>query len=70
MGLERQSCCCMKVSNDPGALMDWLAHRTTAALVLADGSEFHGYSFGHPGSISGEVVFNTGAWGHVCTCCE
>lgn len=31
-----------------------------AMLVLRDGREFRGYSFGHRSSIGGEVVFNTG----------
>ncbi|HPM12059.1 MAG TPA: glutamine-hydrolyzing carbamoyl-phosphate synthase small subunit [Bacteroidales bacterium] len=34
-------------------------------LVLADGTEYHGYSFGHETSISGEVVFNTAMTGYV-----
>ncbi|CBZ54796.1 hypothetical protein NCLIV_052220 [Neospora caninum Liverpool] len=33
-------------------------------LVLADGTEFLGYSFGFPGSVGGEVVFNTGMVGY------
>ena len=35
-----------------------------AKLVLADGSEYAGYSFGAPTSIAGEVVFNTGMVGY------
>jgi carbamoylphosphate synthase small subunit len=34
-------------------------------LVLADGTEYHGYSFGYETSISGEVVFNTAMTGYV-----
>ncbi|MEG0162972.1 MAG: carbamoyl-phosphate synthase domain-containing protein, partial [Mucinivorans sp.] len=37
---------------------------TPARLVLEDGSEFQGYSFGAPGSISGEVVFSTAMTGY------
>jgi carbamoyl-phosphate synthase small subunit len=35
-----------------------------AALVLEDGSEFQGYSFGARRNTSGEVVFNTGMVGY------
>jgi carbamoyl-phosphate synthase small subunit len=33
-------------------------------LVLEDGTEFKGKSFGHEGSVSGEVVFNTSMTGY------
>jgi carbamoyl-phosphate synthase small subunit len=33
-------------------------------LVLADGTQFSGESFGAPGAVSGEVVFNTGMVGY------
>lgn len=35
-----------------------------ACLVLADGSVFQGWSFGAPGTVMGEVVFNTGMTGY------
>lgn len=35
-----------------------------ALLVLADGSSYHGWSFGGPGTAIGEVVFNTGMTGY------
>lgn len=35
-----------------------------ALLVLADGSAYHGWSFGAPGTTIGEVVFNTGITGY------
>eukprot|EP00117_Sycon_ciliatum_P002084 scpid10248/ scgid7469/ Carbamoyl-phosphate synthase [ammonia], mitochondrial; Carbamoyl-phosphate synthetase I len=35
-----------------------------ARLVLKDGPEFEGYSFGHESSSSGEIVFNTGLVGY------
>lgn len=35
----------------------------TANLVLEDGTKMKGYSFGHPASTAGEVVFNTGLAG-------
>jgi len=38
--------------------------RQSAKLVLADGTEFAGYSFGANCSTSGEVVFNTGMTGY------
>ena len=37
---------------------------TPAILVLADSSIFRGISVGHPGSTSGEVVFNTSMTGY------
>ncbi|KAM8807030.1 carbamoyl-phosphate synthase [ammonia], mitochondrial [Eudromia elegans] len=36
----------------------------TANLVLEDGTKMKGYSFGHPSSVAGEVVFNTGLAGY------
>lgn len=39
-------------------------HLTRARLVLEDGSEHEGISFGHRGSVAGEVVFNTGMVGY------
>ncbi|MDP4225156.1 MAG: carbamoyl-phosphate synthase domain-containing protein, partial [Bacteroidota bacterium] len=33
-------------------------------LVLEDGTEFAGKSFGYEGSVSGEVVFNTAMTGY------
>ncbi len=35
-----------------------------ACLLLEDGSEFHGYSFGYQGSTAGEVVFSTSMNGY------
>ena len=35
-----------------------------ALLVLADGSIFHGWSFGATGTVVGEIVFNTGMTGY------
>jgi carbamoyl-phosphate synthase small subunit len=35
-----------------------------AKLVLEDGAEFEGFSFGFPGNTNGEVVFNTGMVGY------
>ncbi len=35
-----------------------------ALLVLADGSSYRGWSFGAPGTVMGEVVFNTGMTGY------
>lgn len=36
----------------------------TAKLILEDGSEFEGVSFGYEGNTNGEVVFNTGMVGY------
>ncbi|XP_078536709.1 carbamoyl-phosphate synthase [ammonia], mitochondrial [Lissotriton helveticus] len=36
----------------------------TANLVLEDGTKIKGYSFGHPSSVAGEVIFNTGLGGY------
>jgi len=46
------------------SLIQWLAARRPASLELADGNSFQGWSFGHPSSTSGEVVFNTGMVGY------
>ncbi len=35
-----------------------------ARLILTDGSEFRGYSFGYEKSVAGEVVFNTAMTGY------
>ena len=35
-----------------------------ALLVLADGTTYHGWSFGAVGTAVGEVVFNTGMTGY------
>jgi hypothetical protein len=37
-----------------------------AELVLDDGSRFDGWSFGALRPVTGEAVFQTGAW-HACT---
>jgi len=39
-------------------------HKTKSKLILEDGTEFYGYSFGSETSASGEVVFNTGMVGY------
>ncbi|PHJ23419.1 carbamoylphosphate synthetase, partial [Cystoisospora suis] len=44
--------------------LDLAGELKPAMLVLKDGREFRGYSFGHQGSIGGEVVFNTGMVGY------
>ncbi len=44
--------------NNPG-------YMTEAILVLEDGTEYRGYSFGAESSAAGEVVFNTGMVGYV-----
>ena len=43
---------------------------SSAILLLEDGTYFEGLSFGAVGTISGEVVFNTGMTGYqeVITC--
>ncbi len=41
-----------------------ISQRTQATLILENGVEFHGYSFGAEVSVSGEVVFNTGMVGY------
>jgi len=50
--------------SEPGALTEWLSNRASAKLELQDGSIFEGFSFGHPGPVAGEVVFNTGMVGY------
>ncbi len=39
-------------------------NRVSATLILDDGSEFHGFSFGASKSTSGEIVFHTGMVGY------
>jgi carbamoyl-phosphate synthase small subunit len=39
-------------------------YHTPALLVLADGTVYRGWSFGAPGTVMGEVVFNTGMTGY------
>jgi carbamoyl-phosphate synthase small subunit len=41
-----------------------MKENTEAKLVLEDGSEFTGKSFGYEGNTNGEVVFNTGMVGY------
>src|SRR5512138_1832156 len=38
--------------------------RTRAVLALEDGTLFEGRAFGHPGEVTGEVVFNTALCGY------
>ena len=38
--------------------------KTKAKLILEDGSEFSGFSFGYEANTNGEVVFNTGMVGY------
>ena len=38
--------------------------RKQAKLILSDGSEFCGWSFGYDGETAGEVVFNTAMTGY------
>ena len=48
----------------PARLLGATMGRTKGTLVLEDGSEFDGFSFGYEGGIAGEVVFNTGMVGY------
>lgn len=41
-----------------------ISNATPALLVLADGTSYHGWSFGATGTVVGEVVFNTGMTGY------
>jgi len=36
-----------------------MGEKVDAAVALEDGSVFYGTSFGAPGTVSGEIVFNT-----------
>mmetsp|Transcript_74306 Transcript_74306/g.131400 ORF Transcript_74306/g.131400 Transcript_74306/m.131400 type:complete len:1575 (+) Transcript_74306:67-4791(+) len=49
---------------NPVDQMRWLAVRRKCNLELGNGTNFEGYSFGAPVSISGEVVFFTGMVGY------
>ncbi|XP_068428225.1 carbamoyl-phosphate synthase [ammonia], mitochondrial [Clinocottus analis] len=66
----RQGCVVGRRVGDTSA---WLRLQTTklfsvkaqtAHLVLEDGTRMKGYSFGHDGSVAGELVFNTGLVGY------
>merc|ERR1719481_1487271 len=39
--------------------------RTKATLILEDGTQFEGFSFGAEENVSGEIVFQTGMVGYV-----
>jgi len=41
-----------------------MSRRKRATLLLEDGAEFEGWSFGDPVSVEGEVVFTTGMGGY------
>ena len=41
-----------------------MSDKKTARLILEDGTQFEGYSFGAETSVSGEVVFNTAMTGY------
>lgn len=41
-----------------------MTKKLTAKLILEDGTEFMGISFGYEGSVAGEVVFNTSMTGY------
>jgi carbamoyl-phosphate synthase small subunit len=54
-------------ANSPPSLENPVPHstnRTSAVLVLADGTAFKGLSIGAPGDAVGEVVFNTAMTGY------
>lgn len=44
--------------------MPTISQAVPALLVLADGTSYQGFSFGHQGTTIGEVVFNTGITGY------
>ncbi len=41
-----------------------MSQQTKAKLILQDGSEYVGTSFGYEGSVAGEMVFNTAMTGY------
>ncbi len=41
-----------------------IGDRRRARLILKDGTEFQGFSFGAPVSVAGETVFQTGMVGY------
>lgn len=41
-----------------------MSEHKRASLILSDGTQFHGFSFGAEKSVSGEVVFNTAMMGY------
>lgn len=52
----------IRISKD--SFTNCLEQRIPGKLILSNGKEFNGYSFGYQSSISGEVVFNTGMVGY------
>lgn len=48
----------------PGEVSLGSSPRTPAALVLSDGTQYHGWLLGAEGETVGEVVFNTGMTGY------
>ena len=60
--LTQRSCSSTAVSSRVADVLPY--RRNKARLVLQNGPEFQGYSFGHEASSSGEVVFNTGLVGY------
>uniref|UniRef100_A0A3Q2PET7 Carbamoyl phosphate synthase arginine-specific large chain n=1 Tax=Fundulus heteroclitus TaxID=8078 RepID=A0A3Q2PET7_FUNHE len=66
----RQGCVvCRKVGNTSGwprlqSAKLFSVKAQTAHLVLEDGTRMKGFSFGHNGSVAGELVFNTGLVGY------
>ena len=41
-----------------------MSDKKSARLILEDGTQFQGYSFGAENPVSGEVVFNTAMTGY------
>ena len=60
----------LEISDDIAEVDELVANTPTARptkLILEDGTEMLGQSFGAPGAVAGEVVFNTGMTGYVET---
>jgi len=64
VGFEGQAPMDEKCGDQPEDLLRWLSARRKCTLELTNGTNFEGYSFGAPVSISGEVVFFTGMVGY------
>ena len=45
-------------------IVSFMNHACPARLILQNGTAFHGYSFGAPRSVAGEVVFSTAMTGY------
>lgn len=63
LGLEKENTLFLGEISLVICLPSFNSQAQTAHLVLEDGTRMKGFSFGHNGSVAGELVFNTGLVG-------